>query len=91
MNNYDITLYLLDQGINYNEPDNNSYGSMSIIPKIIQKMKQYQNYLEKLGAKNTLYNNAENEKLNSKGINIKFKTENKMDEIFKKFFQRKKS
>lgn len=45
--------------------------------------------LKKFGARNTLYNCAENDKINSKGINIQIKTENKIDEIFKQFFQRK--
>ena len=45
--------------------------------------------LKKFGAKNTLYNSGEFDKqFNSKGINIKFTTENKIDEIFKQFFQR---
>lgn len=85
LNNYDITLYLLEQGINYDEPDNN-VGSTALRYSVDEKITQL---LKKFGAKNTLYNNAEfDKKFNSKGINIKFTTENKIDEIFKQFFQR---
>ena len=48
MNNYDITIYLLDQGINYNEPNNNSYGSMSITPLDYSKDETISELLRKI-------------------------------------------
>ena len=90
-NNYDITLFLLKQGINYDEPDNGVIGSKgyTVAPLGFAHGKIYK-LLYKFGAKHTIYNNPEFEKFNSKGINIKFKMENKIDEIFKQFFQREK-
>lgn len=90
-NNYDIILYLLEQGINYDEPENGISDYMKNVPKTIEfhSDEKIEELFKKFGARNTLYNCAENDKINSKGINIQFKTENKIDEIFKQFFQRK--
>ena len=64
---------------------------MKNVPKTIEfhSDEKIEELFKKLGAINTLYNCAENDKINSKGINIQFKTKNKIDEIFKQFFQRK--
>ena len=88
--NYDITLFLLEQGINYDEPTIGVKGYLPHTPLYYSDDEKITELLEKFGAKNTWYNVAGFEKINSKGINIKFETENKIDEIFKQFFQREK-
>ena len=90
-NYYDISLFLLEKGINVNDPDNGCEGALPRTPiSYTYNNDDLKNLLEKFGGKNTLYNVGNiSQEFNSKGINITFKKDaNLIDEIYKQFLKR---
>ena len=84
-NNYDITLFLLEQGINFNEPDND--GPHLKTPLKYSYNDQITELLKRFGAKFTLYNNP-SLNFNSKGIDIKSNSNNIINDLYKQFLER---
>ena len=84
-NNYDITLFLLEQGINFNEPDND--GPHLKTPLKYSCNDQITELLKRFGAKFTLYNNP-SLNFNSKGIDIKSNSNNIINDLYKQFLER---
>ena len=66
--NYDITLFLLEQGINYDEPTIGVKGYLPRTPLYYSDDEKITELLEKFGAKNTWYNVAGFEKINLKEL-----------------------
>lgn len=89
-NYYDISLFLLEKGINVNDPDNGGRGLPDTPIRYIYNNDNLKNLFEKFGGKYTLYNVGNiSQEFNSKGINIRFKKDaNLIDEIYKQFLKR---